>query len=128
MATMVYKSEAVYEIQNAGNGHCVYLYVERQNAEYQCIAYNPDNNRMISHCCFVEPFKYDMDSAVSKAVKMMQIQHINIKRIKRQVKAVDMAQEPDIKVQLLKTLADEVHPQDYKSDIMNNILEIIKML
>lgn len=126
---MVYKREAVYEIQNAGNGHCVHLYIERQNAEYQCIAYNPDNNHMISHCCFVELlFKYDMDSAANKAVEMMQIQHTDIKRIKRQVKAVDMAQESDIKVQLLKTLVDEVHPQDYKSDIMNNILEIIKML
>lgn len=120
---MIYISNAIYNITT--KEHNIHLYVECKNAEYHCIAYNPDNNHMIGHCCFTE-LLYTLDNAATKAIDIMDIQCVNIKRIKRDAKAVDTTQEPDIKICLLKALAEQVHEQDYESEVIRNMLEIIK--
>lgn len=55
MASIIYKGTAVYKIQNIMEEYNIHLYIERQETEYHCIAYNPDTGHMIDYCCFIEP-------------------------------------------------------------------------
>lgn len=127
MSSVIYIGKAVYAVENTAEEHNIHLYVERRGAEYYCIAYNPDNKHMVGHCCFTE-LLYTLDKAAAKAVKIMGIQCANIRRIKRDAEAAGTAQEPDLKICILKALAGQVHQEDCESETIHNMLKIIEML
>ena len=133
MAEHIYKEEDIFEIHTA-NGEKIHLYVEKQNEgrneEYHCIAYKPDTYQVLNNCIIKEEH-ITTKSAAENAAEIMQI---SVEKIEfftlnnHHTKVFDTVQEPDIKVQLLKTLANEISQQNYESEVIGNILEIIKLL
>lgn len=125
--SILYKDETVYKIQKESEDKDeTFLYIERQKAEYRCIAWEPENSRVIGCYRFTEPL-FLMNDVVAKALKTMQIPYTDVKRIELRARMYDTGEKPDRKICLLKTLAGRV-PQDERSETVGQILKIIDLL
>ncbi len=125
MTSADYKSKAVYEIENTN----IHLYIDRNNDSYYCIAYDPDNYHIVNSCQFTERFPFfDVDNVAAKAMEIMQISCTDIRCISRNAQVDISAQEPDLKICILKAAADEACRQNYDREAVNKVFEIIKTL